>query len=57
MCVKDREQFCACCDFCGKCKHEVETLISGLTQYICCECVELCNDIIRERKSVAEVSE
>ncbi len=34
--------------FCGKSQHEVRKLIAGPSVYICDECVDLCNDIIRE---------
>lgn len=36
------------CSFCGKSQHEVRKLIAGPSVYICDECVDLCNDIIRE---------
>ena len=36
------------CSFCGKSQHEVRKLIAGPTVFICDECVDLCNDIIRE---------
>ncbi|QIK81404.1 ATP-dependent Clp protease ATP-binding subunit ClpX [Lysobacter sp. HDW10] len=36
------------CSFCGKSQHEVRRLIAGPAVHICDECVELCNDIIRE---------
>lgn len=36
------------CSFCGKNQHEVRKLIAGPSVFICDECVELCNDIIRE---------
>ena len=36
------------CSFCGKSQHEVKKLIAGPSVYICDECVDLCNDIIRE---------
>ncbi|QHS09712.1 ATP-dependent Clp protease ATP-binding subunit ClpX [Sinimarinibacterium sp. NLF-5-8] len=39
------------CSFCGKSEHEVRKLIAGPSVYICDECVELCNDIIREEVS------
>ncbi|STV79125.1 ATP-dependent Clp protease ATP-binding subunit ClpX [Klebsiella michiganensis] len=45
-----------CCTalFCGKSQHEVRKLIAGPSVYICDECVDLCNDIIREEiKEVA----
>ncbi|MCH7697218.1 MAG: ATP-dependent Clp protease ATP-binding subunit ClpX, partial [Proteobacteria bacterium] len=44
------------CSFCGKSQHEVRKLIAGPSVFVCDECVELCNDIIREEiqdKSVA----
>ncbi|WP_221076728.1 ATP-dependent protease ATP-binding subunit ClpX [Agarivorans aestuarii] len=42
------------CSFCGKSQHEVRKLIAGPSVYICDECVELCNDIIREE--IKEIS-
>ncbi|MBD1575525.1 MULTISPECIES: ATP-dependent protease ATP-binding subunit ClpX [Vibrio] len=36
------------CSFCGKSQHEVRKLIAGPSVYVCDECVDLCNDIIRE---------
>jgi ATP-dependent Clp protease ATP-binding subunit ClpX len=36
------------CSFCGKSQHEVRKLIAGPSVFICDECIELCNDIIRE---------
>ena len=36
------------CSFCGKSQHEVRKLIAGPSVFICDECVDLCNDIIRE---------
>jgi len=47
------------CSFCGKSQHEVKKLIAGPSVYVCDECVELCNDIIREEledKAAAERS-
>ena len=41
------------CSFCGKSQHEVRKLIAGPTVFICDECVELCNDIIREETKSA----
>ncbi len=41
------------CSFCGKSQHEVRKLIAGPSVFICDECVELCNDIIREEASDA----
>lgn len=42
------------CSFCGKSQHEVRKLIAGPSVYICDECVDLCNDIIREE--IKEIS-
>ena len=36
------------CSFCGKSQHEVKKLIAGPSVYICNECVDLCDDIIKE---------
>lgn len=36
------------CSFCGKSQHEVKKLIAGPSVFVCDECVELCNDIIRD---------
>ena len=36
------------CAFCGKSQHEVRQRIAGPSVFICDECVDLCNDIIRE---------
>ncbi|MCY3639810.1 MAG: ATP-dependent Clp protease ATP-binding subunit ClpX, partial [Gammaproteobacteria bacterium] len=44
------------CSFCGKSQHEVRKLIAGPSVFICDECVELCNDIIREEASDANQS-
>ncbi len=41
------------CSFCGKSQHEVRKLIAGPTVFICDECVELCNDIIKEESKNA----
>ncbi len=43
------------CSFCGKSQHEVKKLIAGPSVFICDECIELCNDIIREEVHTAEV--
>ncbi|HSH12220.1 MAG TPA: ATP-dependent Clp protease ATP-binding subunit ClpX [Desulfurivibrionaceae bacterium] len=44
------------CSFCGKTQEEVKKLIAGPTVYICDECIDLCNDIVKEdRKKEAEV--
>lgn len=47
------------CSFCGKSQHEVKKLIAGPSVFICDECIDLCNDIIRDEfpnKDVAEVA-
>ncbi|HEY8037365.1 MAG TPA: ATP-dependent Clp protease ATP-binding subunit ClpX [Methylobacter sp.] len=36
------------CSFCGKSQHEVRKLIAGPSVYVCDECVDLCNDIIKD---------
>ncbi|MPS29069.1 ATP-dependent Clp protease ATP-binding subunit ClpX [Pigmentiphaga sp.] len=36
------------CSFCGKSQHEVRKLIAGPSVFICDECIDLCNDIIRD---------
>ena len=41
------------CSFCGKSQHEVKKLIAGPSVFICDECIDLCNDIIRD-ESAAE---
>ncbi len=43
------------CSFCGKSQHEVRKLIAGPSVYVCDECIELCNDIIREEGKSAEL--
>ncbi|GMR15500.1 MAG: ATP-dependent Clp protease ATP-binding subunit ClpX [Gammaproteobacteria bacterium] len=45
------------CSFCGKSQHEVRKLIAGPSVYICDECVELCNDIIREELDEVSATE
>ena len=42
------------CSFCGKSQNEVRKLIAGPSVYVCDECVELCNDIIREEQEESE---
>lgn len=45
------------CSFCGKSQHEVKKLIAGPSVFICDECIDLCNDIIRdEQDQVAEAA-
>ena len=41
------------CSFCGKNQNEVKKLIAGPSVYVCDECVDLCNDIIREERQEA----
>lgn len=45
------------CSFCGKSQHEVRKLIAGPSVFVCDECVELCNDIIREEMQEKATSE
>jgi ATP-dependent Clp protease ATP-binding subunit ClpX len=46
------------CSFCGKSQHEVKKLIAGPSVFVCDECVDLCNDIMREeQKQTEEVKE
>ena len=42
------------CSFCGKSQHEVKKLIAGPSVFICDECIELCNDIIRDEVPASE---
>ena len=42
------------CSFCGKNQNEVKKLIAGPSVYVCNECVDLCNDIIREEDEVKD---
>jgi len=44
-----------CCSFCGKSQREVRKLIAGPTVYICDECIDLCNEIIREENEKAGI--
>ncbi len=44
------------CSFCGKSQHEVRKLIAGPSVFICDECVDLCNDIIKEEIQEKTVS-
>ncbi len=43
------------CSFCGKSQHEVKKLIAGPSVFICDECIELCNDIIRDEVPVEAI--
>ena len=45
------------CSFCGKSQHEVRKLIAGPSVFICDECIELCNDIIREEMQGDEAAQ
>lgn len=45
------------CSFCGKGSDEVVKLIAGPTAFICDECIDLCNDIVKEDVEVAEAEE
>lgn len=45
------------CSFCGKSQHEVRKLIAGPSVFVCNECVDLCNDIIREEEMAQSVVE
>ena len=45
------------CSFCGKNQNEVRKLIAGPSVYICNECIDLCNDIIKEEISEASEDE
>jgi ATP-dependent Clp protease ATP-binding subunit ClpX len=42
------------CSFCGKSQHEVKKLIAGPSVFVCDECIDLCNDIIRDESSNVE---
>ena len=42
------------CSFCGKSQHEVKKLIAGPSVFICDECIDLCNDIIRDDTAAEE---
>jgi len=55
---KDKDKILYC-SFCGKSQHEVRKLIAGPSVFVCDECVDLCNDIIREevQESVPAVNE
>lgn len=44
------------CSFCGKSQHEVRKLIAGPSVFICDECIDLCNDIIREEMQLNETT-
>jgi ATP-dependent Clp protease ATP-binding subunit ClpX len=42
------------CSFCNKSQHEVRKLIAGPSVFICNECIDLCNDIIRDEAATEE---
>ncbi len=42
------------CSFCGKSQHEVKKLIAGPSVFICDECIDLCNEIIRDEATASE---
>ena len=44
------------CSFCGKSQHEVKKLIAGPSVFICDECIDLCNDVIRDEAAQADAS-
>jgi len=48
MATKSEDEKLLYCSFCGKSQHEVKKLIAGPSVFICDECVDLCNDIIKE---------
>jgi ATP-dependent Clp protease ATP-binding subunit ClpX len=45
------------CSFCGKSQHEVKKLIAGPSVFICDECIDLCNDIVRDELAASTVIE
>ena len=45
------------CSFCGKSQHEVKKLIAGPSVFICDECIDLCNDIIRDELPATDLTE
>ena len=45
------------CSFCGKSQHEVKKLIAGPSVFICDECIELCNDIVRDEAAGEQTKE
>ncbi|MGO4611609.1 ClpX C4-type zinc finger protein, partial [Variovorax sp. 2RAF20] len=42
------------CSFCGKSQHEVKKLIAGPSVFICDECIDLCNEIIRDEAAATD---
>jgi ATP-dependent Clp protease ATP-binding subunit ClpX len=45
------------CSFCGKSQHEVKKLIAGPSVFICDECIDLCNDIVRDELPANELGD
>lgn len=45
------------CSFCGKSQHEVKKLIAGPSVFICDECIDLCNDIIRDELPATDLAQ
>ena len=45
------------CTFCGKSQHEVKKLIAGPSVFICDECIDLCNEIIRDEQPAADAKD
>jgi ATP-dependent Clp protease ATP-binding subunit ClpX len=45
------------CSFCGKSQHEVKKLIAGPSIFICDECIDLCNEIIRDELPVEDIKD
>ena len=45
------------CTFCGKSQHEVKKLIAGPSVFICDECIDLCNEIIRDEQPAADTKD
>ncbi len=56
MAEKTNDEKLLYCSFCGKSQREVRKLIAGPSVFICDECVDLCNDIIREEIQVDETA-
>lgn len=51
---KDGKEKELLCSFCSKSQHEVRKLIAGPSVYICNECIDLCNDIIRDEEQESD---
>src|SRR5690606_15596757 len=56
MSEKTNDEKLSYCSFCGKSQREVRKLIAGPSVFICDECIDLCNDIIREEIQVDETA-